>query len=398
MVNRIDRKRAATSKHGGFKYHYRSDESVKRHAERRIGTFDSIFKSGIDKFTARSGDNLIRILPPTWEDKEHFGYHIFVHKFVGPDNGTYLCPRQMLNKKCPICEMEKDANDAKEIDDAKALRAKEDYIYWILDRNGDSETTPIIWQQSAMSDRDIVALTRPKGKKAAGTLYIDHPDEGYDLSFKRTQLSKDIKTTRYTAFAFDREATPIADDQKTVDEILDFITANPLPDILKFYTYDQLDKIMSGGAEEKDEELDDEEDEDKKPRKRGGAEEEGEDEEIAASRKAKRRHDEDEQDDTDDEDDTDADEDDSPKTRRSIKARQPVGEDDNKSTSRKKAQKSEDEDEDEDEDEENDEDNRPRKVTREKSKKRLSRNDDDDDDDEAAENRPRRSSRDDDDE
>src|SRR6266852_116886 len=243
MVNRIDRKKGTTGK-SGFKYHYRSDESVRKHAERSVGSFDSIFKPGIDKFRAKPGDNNVRILPPTWEGKEHFGYQIFVHKYVGQDNGSYLCPRKMKNSKCPICEMEKEAENAKEMDEAKALRAKEDFIYWILDRSSDSEYTPIIWEQSAQADRDIVSLTRSKSKKASGTLYVDHPDEGYDLSFKRTQLGKDIKNTRYSAWAFDRESTPIADDPKVADEILDFITANPLPDILKFYNYDHLEKIM----------------------------------------------------------------------------------------------------------------------------------------------------------
>ena len=161
MVNRVDRKKATKSR-SGFKYHYRSDESVKKHAERPIGTFDSIFRGGIDKFRAKPGDNLVRILPPTWEGKEHFGLQIWLHKYVGQDNGSYLCPRKMKGKKCPICEMATEADDAKEIDEAKALRAKEDFIYWILDRNSDTEFTPIVWEQSAQADRDIVSLTRSK--------------------------------------------------------------------------------------------------------------------------------------------------------------------------------------------------------------------------------------------
>jgi hypothetical protein len=120
MVNKLQRK-DKTKKKSGFVYKGRSAESVKERAEQTGGRFDSLFKSGTDTFTPHVGENIVRILPPTW-DSEHFGYPIWVHSRIGEDNSSYLCLRKMKNKECPICAAAKEAKDDNEADEAKALQ------------------------------------------------------------------------------------------------------------------------------------------------------------------------------------------------------------------------------------------------------------------------------------
>lgn len=83
---------ALKSKAKGFQYKPRTADQVKGRATRKSSRYDSIFKQGFDSYRPKQGDNLIRYLPPTWDDADHYGYTAFVHRGIGPDNATYLCP------------------------------------------------------------------------------------------------------------------------------------------------------------------------------------------------------------------------------------------------------------------------------------------------------------------
>jgi hypothetical protein len=246
---RTSSSKPVAKKPSGFVYHPRSAEAIKARAERTGGRFDSPFKDNTDTFRPKVGDNLIRILPPTWEPHDHYGFQIWVHRRIGPDSSTYLCPREMLNKKCPVCEAEKESRDAGETDEAKALAPAEQFVCWIVDRDDDNPIAkiyPLSWTQ----DRDLAALCHNPRK--GQVLLIDHPDKGYDIIIKRHGQGLN---TKYQ-FAVDREKTPISDDGKVQQEILDFITENPVPTMLKYYSYEYLENVLSGGAEEADPELD----------------------------------------------------------------------------------------------------------------------------------------------
>src|SRR6202012_5512454 len=94
-----------------FQYKPRTVDQIKGRANRKTSMFDSIFKPGFDSYRPKTGDNLFRYLPPTWDDSDHYGYTVHVHRNVGANNSTYLCLRKMLNKPCPVCEAAKEAKD-----------------------------------------------------------------------------------------------------------------------------------------------------------------------------------------------------------------------------------------------------------------------------------------------
>ncbi len=241
----------------GFVYKRRSAESVKARAERKTSAFDSIFKSGFNSFRPKDGDNVVRILPPTWDaEDDHYGYQVWLHKRVGPDNNTYLCPFKMKQKKCPICNAAKEAQSSGETEEAKSLTAAENYVYWILDR-ADEDAGPQLYTVSQRADSDIAGFTHIKRQgKLPEILFIDDPDNGYDLSIRR---SGQMLLTRYL-FQVDRESSAIAEPKKQA-RIIQQIVDNPIPSTLKFFDADYLEKVISGVAEEKDAELEEEEDE-----------------------------------------------------------------------------------------------------------------------------------------
>jgi len=275
----------------GFVYKKPSDSKLKERAERTGGRFDSPFKAGFDTFRPKQGDNLIRFLPGTWEDHDHYGYTIWMHKFVGPDNSNYLCPRKMLGKHCPICVAAKEAADAGEKEEAKSLSAAEMMVYWVINRDDEAEQ-PLLFTMSWIADRDVIALC--VNKRSGKVLLIDHPDEGFDLVIKRT--GQGIKT-RYL-YSIDREPSSISDDIDKQDEILEYIMQNQLPDILNFYEGKYLEKVLSGSVDQKDEDEPEEEEDEPAPRKsRRARDEEPEDEseeeeDEPAPRKSRRARDE----------------------------------------------------------------------------------------------------------
>ncbi|KKL65252.1 hypothetical protein LCGC14_2156820 [marine sediment metagenome] len=261
MVNVAKRKRGSKrSKSKGFSYKPRTKKQVEERASQRGSTFDSIITQGFDTFRPKVGSNAVRILPPTWEPPhEHYGIDIFLHRNVGPDNSTYLCLAKMKNERCPICVAVKEAETAGEADEAKAIKVSKQVAMWIIDRDAE-QATPMVWTMSWTIDRDFAALSY--NKRSGRILLIDHPDEGYDLTFNRE--GQGLKT-RYFGHAVDRDQSSILERPKDQQQVLEYIQNHPIPDVLNYYDADYLEKMLSGQQEEEDEDLGR-----KKGKKKGG--------------------------------------------------------------------------------------------------------------------------------
>jgi len=370
-------------KGSGFAYKATSPERLKRQAEQTGSRFDGILKNGVELFKFKPGDNTFRILPPTWDNAEYYGLEVFVHPFVGANNGTYLCLAHMKKQKCPICDAAKDARDVGDKEEAAELSAKQRYLFWVLDRD-DEGTGPKIADLSWSMDQAVAALCTHK--RSGKVIAIDHPDDGRDVTIQKRGQGIN---TKYFGHRIDSDPSPISDDEDQQDSILEEIRENPLPDILHYYTADYLKGVISGTVSEDDENEEEEDDEPKKKKKGGKVKDE------PKKKKKSRDEDEDEDEDPDEEDDEpkkkkksskrrdDDDEDEDP-----FEDEDPDEDDDEdekpkkKSSSKKddKKKKRRDDDDDDDENEE-DEDEQPKKKAGKASSKKSSRDDDDDDDD-----------------
>jgi hypothetical protein len=224
-----------------FEYKERSVESLKQRAERTGGKFDSIYKGGYDTWKPRQGDNLIRFLPPTWDNADHYGYTIWTHGFVGPEQGSYLCLYKMQGKPCPICEASNAARQAGDEEEQKHLTATERILTWVLNRDGEDPAKPLLFQMSRTQDRDILALCHNRRTRAV--LWIDNPDVGYDVTFQRTGTALN---TRYFGYQIARDASPLNNDVRVQNGILEFISDNPLDAVLQFYPADYIRKALMG--------------------------------------------------------------------------------------------------------------------------------------------------------
>jgi hypothetical protein len=315
-----------------FKYK-RTGRTVEglRKRQKSSGLFDSYILSDFTTFKPKEGENVIRILPPTWEDNDgYWDLPIFVHFGVGPDNSTYLCLDKMKGEPCPVCEARRNAADKEEADQ---FRPSERRLCWLIDRNNE-KAGPLVYAMPASKMAREIHM-RSEDKKTKEALYIDDPDEGYDVSFRREGTTQ---TTNYSGVEVDRDPSPLHDEPKIMAKWLQFIQDHPLTDVLNYYDPDHIEKVLSGQVESKRGE--DDEDDDttsRKSMKRKPAraeeeeeeeteeEEEGEGEEEEESEEEEENDGEEEEEESEEEEDEDEDTSKKAAPRSAKKARSTLG-------------------------------------------------------------------------
>lgn len=229
----------------GYEYKRRDPDETRKRAETGGGSIDTYITDGIRMFKSAEGPNEVRILPPTWEGAKHYGIDVHLHYGIGADNAAYLCLDKMKGKACPICEERKRAADDDDQEYADELRPQHRVLMYVLDRDKEKEGVKV-WSMSSRQDQDILRLC--VDKKTGETLEIDHPEDGYDLSFDRQGQGK---KTRYSAWSIARRSSPLDNDKA-----MQFAVGNPLDEQLVFYSYDHIKGAFagrsSGGGRDRD--------------------------------------------------------------------------------------------------------------------------------------------------
>lgn len=423
-----------------FKYKRRSPDSFERQANKASGSYDRMFKEQYKEFKPTEGDHRIRIMPPTFEGAEHYALPIYVHREVGPDNQQYLCLSKMKQEPCPVCEeyarARREGEDEKY---TKKLRPSERRVAWVIDRNHEDEGPLVYNMPVGKQDKRICAVA--KDQETGETLWLDDPDKGYDIFFKRTGTRLN---TDYTGHAPGRRESPLSRDEATQEAWLKYINKHPLDETLLYYDYDHIATAASGSVSRKEQAEDDDgpstrseehekarkefrqridqrgngrvvdededDDDDEKPRRSKAQMEDDDDDEPKARSRKSRAEPEDEDpegeprragaasDDDDDDDEPaprstkrkaqakkdDDDEDDDDDENETLARRKPVrdDDDDDEPAPRRTAAKRKDDDDDDDDESSDDEDDAPRAKAKPAAKKsRVTVPADDEDDD-----------------
>ena len=255
-----------------YKYKRRTPESVRRRAEQSSGSYDKMFKDDLETFSPKEGSYQLRILPPGWKEADHYGLNIHVHYSVGPDNGQYLCPDKHKDEYCPICEERRGVADDEE---RRELAAKRRVLVWLIDRDHE-DRGPQLWSMPWTVDRDLAQ--QAVDPRTGEVLYIDDPEEGYDISF--VSEGSGIKT-KYSGLKIVHRPSTLSKDDDDIDAWLDHIEDHTLPECLNIFDGKYIEKIFSGTVsskenEEETKEEPEEEEKEEKPRRRLARKEETE--------------------------------------------------------------------------------------------------------------------------
>lgn len=223
----------------------RTAEDVTRYSRQSGSAYDSFLVEGAPFFKLREGTSTLRILPGSWKDIQKWdrGWHIpiYMHFSVGVGESSYLCPNMMLKQDCPICEAKLRATDRDEqFNLTPGFRA----LCYVIDRERENEG-PMIWSMPKKVFLDINGRTKVN-KNNDEIIYIDDPDHGYDITIKREGTDK---KSQYSGIDIDRKESYLHENEKKQDAWLDYISDNPLPDMLQYYDYEHIKDVLMGGAE-----------------------------------------------------------------------------------------------------------------------------------------------------
>jgi hypothetical protein len=277
----------------------RTVESVVKKSKSGGDLYDSYLVSEAQMFKPKEGENVVRIMPPSWKDTEKYGdgweVGIYLHYNVGPDDGSYLCLDKMKGEPCPVCDARSQSRSEEEKD---ALRPSFRCLAWVIDRDNE-KAGPLVWSMPITLFKDINA--RSIDKKSNLPILIDDPEEGFDIAFNRE--GTDMRT-KYTAVEVLRDASPLHDDERLQERWLNYITQLTLPDLLNFYSPEHIEKVLFGRADRRSTETEEtvserparsrreapvEETEDPSPRRGRRAEAEPETEDPRGERVSRRR-------------------------------------------------------------------------------------------------------------
>lgn len=225
-----------------FQYRPRTAEELKDRQRQQGGTRDSFFTNDAQFFTAKQGDNDLRLMPPTWEGAKHYGFDLYVHYGIGADESAYLCLDKMKGEKCPVCEERERAAGAGEQDYADSLRPSKRVAVYVVDRKEEGKG-PLIWNMPWTVDRDVSNLSVDS---KTGEIYsVDNPDEGYDVQFKREGADQ---RTKYTGIQIARRSSPLIDDSATFDKWLQYVVDHPIPACLNFFAYEHIANAFNAAS------------------------------------------------------------------------------------------------------------------------------------------------------
>jgi hypothetical protein len=225
-----------------FEYKPRSQEQYKQRATQRGTIKESFLDRTFPAFAPKKGPNKIRILPPTWLEPNHYGYDVWVHWGIGRDESSYVCSARTESEdsRCPICE---EILETKDKEFANKIKANRRVLMWIIDRT-DEDAGPKLWAMPWTLDKSLVLQSTDD---TGDTLFIDRPNDGYDISF---ELEGERPKVQYTGEKVARNQSPISNDPKKMDRWLNFITEHPVPSVIIRKDYSYIKKVFEGGVVE----------------------------------------------------------------------------------------------------------------------------------------------------
>lgn len=279
----------------------------------------------------------------------------YVHRGVGAEENSYICPLKTFGKPCPICEYASArARQGGDREELKALRPKARDLYNVIDLD-DPDKKIQLFDMSGFLFGDT--LTKELIDASDDEQCFAELKGGYSLKLRFEKKS----FNRNEFWAVDR--IDFVERKKDYKESIIEETV-PLDDILVEPDYKTLEKIFlmtEGGADEDDEE-------EERPVKRRARDEEEEEEQPKRKRPSRDEEEEDEEDSKEPEEDEDEEEE-APKK-----------------PSKKRPAKEEDEDEEEDEEDsdEEEEEEQPKKRGRRKKAEPEEEPDEEDEEEEEA--------------
>lgn len=189
-------------------------------------------------WTAKTGENPVRFLPPLKPNEEKLPY--FHHKVHWIDGVPYECLNQTFvdengklheAEECPACKMSKKLfkmgeKGSEERELAYNLMAKDRYIFRIVDRKADNPTQPEFFETGPAIFKKFFNILK-SGKYGN----IVHPTEGRDFVIDR---QGEGRRTNYDNSLPSPDKEPLSKDRDEMREILTKAVGMKYSELVRF--------------------------------------------------------------------------------------------------------------------------------------------------------------------
>lgn len=336
--------------------------SVKKWVEKQSTGFTSSYlklPKGVSLFQPKEGVKYIDILPyqtgegnPMAEPGSLYWERTFwVHRNIGPNQETFVCPAKVLKKRCPICEarakLMKNEPDEDEEQLAKDLLPKERQVFNVIDKK-QADKGVMLWDMSFFTFGEVLQKELRDAEEDDGWDLFFTADQGFTLKvgFGEDSFGKG-SFLRADTVHFKKRA-----EQYEVEAILE--QTHCLDDLLVILPYDKLKSIFLQAADDDEED----EEEDDGPKKKG---------KKPVGKRS--RDDEDEEEEPEEDDDDEEDEEKAPprRSKEPVKSKKSKSDDDEDEEEEEDLDDFDEEPEEDEEEEGDDEEPSPKKKVKKKA-------------------------------
>lgn len=227
-----------------FQRRPRDPNAIRAQANQTSGDFDSLTKEGIKIFKPKEGKNTVRILPPTWDAPDHFGYEVFINYGIGASNQKYFSLSKMKGEKDPLEEARKQAERSGNKKLADALKPTKRLIYWLIDRNAEEEG-PQLWFAPYTFDKKLANHCVDEDTGSVIDPPIDDEEGGCDVRFYYEKSGKQFPDYPAEKIKI-QKPSPLHEDEEKMDEWLEYVEEHNIPSVLNFYDYDHIASVFDG--------------------------------------------------------------------------------------------------------------------------------------------------------
>lgn len=205
----------------------------KQNYGKKIIDKDILAQYGLQEYKAPTKmDSFIALVTPL-NGGTSLGRRLFIHYGVGPKSNQVLCPQQMANQRCPICEAREAAKANDDVVSMKALNWTLRYALYVVDMT--NEATVAEGVKLYLAPKTIVTnlITLAKNKRTGEFTNLADLSTGKTLIF--TRIGTTQNQTEYRGFQLE-------DRQPFTEDMVAHLP--PYEDLFTIYSYEELKEMM----------------------------------------------------------------------------------------------------------------------------------------------------------
>jgi len=195
----------------------------------------------IKKFRSQAGQNFIKILPPRRVDA-YYGVALFVHRELGCNSDSFICPNMTRGTACPVCEFIKKIKPTLDL----TQEAAREFIrklsclpprwgFFVVNMaSDDTMVEGPQWYDAPQTINDQF-LTLSKHPRTGEVVDLSDPREGWEFSFVRT--GEGMKT-RYSGYRLGKNEA--WDDR--------WLSIPDFDEVVVMSSYEEIDAAFDAGV------------------------------------------------------------------------------------------------------------------------------------------------------